>query len=53
MPSPPLSKELAKEAVDAVDAAGGNESAAALSLNIARGTLQNRLRAAVASVALK
>lgn len=42
MPTPPLSDEVCREAVEALKAAG-NQSAAALALGIARQTLQNRL----------
>lgn len=46
MPTPPLSRELAEQAVRALDAAQGNQTGAARALGIARATLQNRLAAA-------
>lgn len=46
MPPKPLSRELAQEAIEAVDAAGGNVVQAAVALRIARPTLEGRLRAA-------
>lgn len=46
MPAKPLSKELAEEAIAAVNACKGNISKAAEQLSIPRGTLQCRLRAA-------
>jgi len=46
MPQPKLTDALAQEAVDALNAAGGNTSHAAEALGLARGTFQNRLKAA-------
>lgn len=46
MPTPPLSRELAEQAVKALDAALGNQTEAARALGVARATLQNRLAAA-------
>ncbi|HQR20056.1 MAG TPA: helix-turn-helix domain-containing protein [Burkholderiaceae bacterium] len=43
-----LSRELAAQAVAAVDAQGGNVTRAAGALGISRGTLENRLRSAAA-----
>lgn len=46
MATPPLSRELAEQAVAALDAAMGNQSNAAKALGVPRGTFQNRLKAA-------
>lgn len=46
MPTPPLSIEILRTAVAAVDAAEGNVTAAAQALGLPRGTLESRLRAA-------
>lgn len=46
MPTPKLSRELAQQAVDAVNKSGGNKSAASELLGIPEGTIQGRLRAA-------
>lgn len=46
MAPPPLSAELAQQAVDALAAAGGNMSHASVALGISRATLQGRLRVA-------
>lgn len=46
MPTPPLSKELMQEALNAWAACGFNESAAAAKLGLPRGTFQNRRRQA-------
>lgn len=46
MPTPPLSRELAEQAVKALDAAQGNQTEAARALGVARATLQNRMAAA-------
>ena len=46
MPQPPLSREIAQQAIDAVAAHSGNITLAAKALGIARGTLQSRLRTA-------
>lgn len=46
MPAAPLSRELAEQAVAALDAAMGNQTNAAAALGVARGTFQNRLKAA-------
>jgi len=46
MPQPKLTDDLARQAVDALKAAGGNVSLAAEALGLPRGTLQNRLKGA-------
>lgn len=46
MAQKPLTKKQVQLAVDVVSACGGNVTAAAAKLNMPRGTLQNRLRAA-------
>jgi transposase len=46
MAFPKLTKELAQEAVDTINAHGGNVSAAARTMNVSYGTLQGRMRAA-------
>lgn len=46
MPTPPVSREFAEEAVAALDAAMGNQTNAAKALGVARSTFQNRLKAA-------
>lgn len=46
MPTPILSRDLAQEAVDTLDAHMGNKTNAAAQLGVARSTLQNRLAAA-------
>ncbi len=46
MPQPKLTDALAQQAVDALNAAGGNTSHAAEALGLARGTFQNRIKAA-------
>lgn len=46
MPTPPVSREIAEEAVAALDAAMGNQTNAAGALGVARSTFQNRLKAA-------
>jgi hypothetical protein len=46
VPIAPLSRELAEEAVAALDAARGNKTNAAMTLGVARSTFQNRLKAA-------
>jgi hypothetical protein len=53
VPQPKLSLALAKQAIAAVDAAGGNEVRAAEAMGIARGTLQNRVRMAKAYYGLE
>jgi hypothetical protein len=46
VPAAPLSRELAEQAVAALDAASGNQTNAAKALGVPRGTFQNRLKAA-------
>jgi len=46
MPTPPLSEDVLRQTVDALQACGGNQTRAAESLGIARGTFQTRLSAA-------
>lgn len=46
MPTPPISDEVLRAAVDAYNEAGRNQAHAAAALNIARTTLQSRLAAA-------
>lgn len=43
MPTPPLSPQIAQEAIDALAQHGGNLSAAAQALGLPRATLQNRV----------
>ena len=49
MPTPPLSPELLREAVEAFKANGFNKSQAAIALGLDRGTFNNRYRRAVAA----
>lgn len=46
MPTPPLSEDVLRAAVDALEACGGNKSAAAESLGLPRATFRCRLAAA-------
>jgi hypothetical protein len=46
MPTPPLSDEKLREAVDALERYNGNQTAAANALGIARSTFQDRIRIA-------
>jgi hypothetical protein len=46
VPTPPVSREIAEEAVAALDAARGNQTNAARALGVARSTFQNRLKTA-------
>lgn len=46
MATPPVSRELAEQAVAALDVAMGNQTNAAEALGVARSTFQNRLKAA-------
>lgn len=53
MPTPPISRKVAAEAVAAVSAHGGHKTNAALALNLPRNTLDSRLRSADALYGLK
>jgi len=53
MPTPPLSDQLKREALEALERAGGNKSQAARNLGIDRRTFQNRVKVALRDPAIQ